>query len=744
MLSTQLPPLNARLAGSALLALAALVIPFHASAQTETPDSESSTEETDTPEAEDDSVDLGTMIISGEKIQRTAQESTTSASIHNAEDLERNGDESLGDLLRRVANANFNEEGRVSIRGISQNGAANGSGAPLISVQVDGVTLDRNSQQSSVSTLFDVEQVEILRGAQSTSQGRNALGGAMIVRTKEPTWVWDSVVRAGLGSRNAFELGYAGGGPILDSLAFRVSGLVNKDDGFITDINTNDDEYAKSRTEVGRFKLAWAPLGIPGLTSRLGISKSKFQGKRVYNMEPGEAASDPAFYRTSSANDPAYNDVDSRTASWETVYDLGDLQFTAVTGWMKSAQDYLLDYDGLDYDDGALDTAYRGENWTQELRVNLSSPEVYSGVIGVYGGRFDTSTLIEAEGVPYVENPPIFADYEQELVQEAENIAIFTEFDIELPYSLTATLGLRYDREELDSRDRFLTTAATSGGLDVLPLVLATGQTPDTDGFQGGKTTYDAILPKAGLRAALSDQWSVFMTYNEAYRAGGVDVDTESGNAVEFDPEYTRNYEIGARGQLRELGIDFSANIYYIDWEDQQVPVLAGNFFITQNAANSRLYGAETSVSWEATDAFTFDLTAGYADTKFLEFEQNGEDFSGNQFVFAPEYTGAVGVTWTPTESFTGTMSYSHQSMTFTQPDNLDSERGDERQLLDGRLAWKRGHWQLSLVGKNLLDEDYVTYSFQYPNGVPADSGARGYATYGRPRTVFGFVEWFL
>lgn len=694
--------------------------------------------------AAEHSLDLGTMVVSGEKIQRTAMESTTSASIHNAEDIERNGDESLGDLLRRVANANFNEEGRVSIRGISQNGAANGTGAPLISVQVDGVTLDRNSQQSSVSTLFDVEQVEILRGAQSTSQGRNALGGAMIVRTKEPTWVWDSVARAGLGSRNAFELGYAGGGPITNSLAFRISGLVNKDDGYITHLPTNDDEYAKSRTEVGRFKLAWAPMGLPGLSSRLGISKSKVHGKRVYNVEPGEAASDPQYFRTNSMNDPAYNDVDSRTGSWETVYDFGDVQLTAVTGWMDSAQDYLLDYDGLEYDDGALDVAYRGENVTQEIRLNLSNPEVYSGVIGVYGGRFDTSQLIEAEDVPYVESPRIEADYEQEIVQRADNIALFAEFDIELPWSLTATLGLRYDREELDSRDRFETTSAESGGLNVLPLVLASGQTPDTNGFQGAVTTYDALLPKAGLRAAITEQWSIFVTYNEAYRAGGVDVDTQSGEAVAYDPEYTKNYEVGTRLQLSDLGVSLSANAYYVEWEDQQVPVLSGSFFITQNAANSRLYGAETSMRWAATDTLSLDLVAGYAHTEFLEFVQNGEDYSGNEFVYAPKHTGSIGMNWTPSEQFSSTVSYSHTGMSFTQPDNLDSERGDERQLLDARMAWTRGHWRLSFVGKNLLDEDYVSYSFQYPNGVPGDSGPRGYATYGRPRTFFGFVEWFL
>ena len=104
---------------------------------------------------------LEEVIVTGEKIQRSLMETTTSISVFDAESLASQGDRDLADMLRRAGNTTSNEEGNISIRGISQAGAGGGTGSPLISVQVDGVTLDETSQDGAVVDMFDVASVEV-------------------------------------------------------------------------------------------------------------------------------------------------------------------------------------------------------------------------------------------------------------------------------------------------------------------------------------------------------------------------------------------------------------------------------------------------------------------------------------------------------------------------------------------------------------------------------------------------------
>ena len=108
-------------------------IPVQALSQTEAPAS---------AERDASAVQLDTVVVRGEKLGRRLSETTTSVSVYSGKNIEDQGDANLGDLLRRAANTTANEEGNLSIRGIGQAGAGGGTGAPLISVQVDGVTLD--------------------------------------------------------------------------------------------------------------------------------------------------------------------------------------------------------------------------------------------------------------------------------------------------------------------------------------------------------------------------------------------------------------------------------------------------------------------------------------------------------------------------------------------------------------------------------------------------------------------------
>lgn len=725
-------------------------------------------------------VQLEAVMVRGEKLGRTLSETTTSVSVFSGRNIDDQGDGSLGELLRRAANTTANEEGNLSIRGVSQTGAAGAGGPPLISVQVDGVTLDATSQQGALEDLFDVDQVEILRGAQSTSQGRNALAGAVVVTTREPTREWELRTRAILAQRDGREVDIAGGGPLSESFAFRLGGSFENDDGFITHQPDGNRDFARAQKSLLRGKLAFTPQGWQGFDSLFTLSVNRADGQPDYNQESGEAGSDPAQRRTSTVNEPTRDLVRSGQASWRNRLQVGEgLSLTAITATQRGKQNYLRDFDGLAEDGGDNDGFSHGSNVTQELRLNLKNLGRFTGVVGVYGGRFKEDTAFYTDditvtadeiGVPSVpvvgDAAGVGLDFFSLSATDARNIAGFTEFDVALPWRLTATLGLRYDSERLTSLNYAVTTRGDAAvvvpggvplagdvlaalpGISLLPLLQAGGIAPSSNGLQRGRTRYSALLPKAGLRWAVTPQWSVFASYAEAYRAGGVDVDTTNGQSLPYDPEYTSTYEIGARGDYARF--DVAVNAFYTDWRDQQIPVLRGQFFVTQNAARSRLFGGETSLGWLALSTLRLQLSAGVVDTRFIDYRIGEDDptpiigtmatdYSGNRFIFAPRFTGSLGAVWRPRAVARGLMvaaNYAQRSRSFTTPANRESERSESRSVLDGRIGWEQGWFRGYVFGKNLLDDDRVTETYQFPNGYPGAGSARGYAAYSVPRTL--------
>lgn len=713
------------------------------------------------------------IIVTGEKVGRSLQETATAVAVHTAEDIEDQGDSNIADILNRTGNTSSSVEGKLSIRGIS---AGTRDGSPLISVVVDGSTQDITSLQGASTQMFDVAQVEVLRGAQSTSQGRNALAGAVIINTQDPTWDWETKIQANAEQRNGKNLAIAFGGPLSENFAFRLVGQNQSTDGYVTHTPTGNEAFAREESNLLRGKLLFAPSDSR-YKSMLTISHNDTYGHPDYHMEKGEAGSDPEVRRTSTVNEPSFNDINTLNAAWLNEFEFNEhYTLVATTSAMDTDQLYFRDFDGTDEDGGSNPAWNDGRNWSQEVRLNIDFPGKVKGLFGLYGGRFDNNFYYESNGVranvndagipggPVGEAIEVEIDFFTRQEKSARNAAAFAEFDIELPWDTTATLGLRYDRETLDAYDETDTTRGdaylnlggaftpiplvgeqlasvfdqireNSPGLDVREVLIAGGIAPTTNGIQGGRTTYEALLPKVGLRHMINEEWTVFTTYVEAYRAGGVSVDTSNGETLPYDPEYTSNYEIGARGDLFDLGIQLGINLFYTEWEDQQVRVLRNQFYVTENAASSELYGADFSLGWQATDALRLHTSLGWVHTEYLEYQDSGNDHSGNEFVLAPPFTASIGGTYRNGRlMLSGTLS--HQDKAYVSPANNENEVAEERQLLNARIGWEEESLSVYVYGRNLLDQDYIAETFQFPDGYVGAPSARGYAAYGEPMTL--------
>lgn len=747
-----------------------------------------------------ETVRLERVVVRGEKLGRGLSETSTSTSITSGAELERYGDASVFDLMRRVGNVSVTDNGTFSIRGINSTGVdANEFGRPLASIYVDGVAQDRVSLQSGALDAWDVEQVEILRGPQSTSQGRNSLAGSVVLATRDPTLYWDARGRVLGGENGLSRYSLAGGGPLGAGFAFRIAGDESRDDGYVNNIVRDEPEWASSRTRNGRVKIAYQPDFLPDLRAVFsGTYAEENEGGVDLNFE--DADTPPS--RTAQAGDRTFYRFRSRSLALNLDYALAPgLDLTAVTGRLLGDGDFQLDGDRTEADLGLASGSNATQNFTQELRLNFTHGPL-RGLVGLYYGRFQDANDARNDGLPVTlerlvpggSTVPVIVetDVATTLSERERNQALFAEVDWQPLDRLTLTAGLRYDRVERQSSAPFTTERADLiactpealaalgpetclPGIDVLPIlslpllisdalpILSLPTLIPRAGDEVAPTDFDILLPKLGARYALTERLDVFASYAEGYRAGGAEILFTTGQLNTFDPEFTRNVEIGLRSDFFGGDVGLRSNLFYVDWRDQQVMVLteSRDDSFTANAAKSRLYGAEIEADWRGPQGFSAYASLGYTRTRFEDFVEGRtvttgdptaitpgtalnlllpppppRDFSGNEFARAPRWAASVGgARDTLGDGWLAALSVSVTDDAFDDPDNDPRSGADRRTLIDARVGYRLGAFTLSLAGRNLLDETYaVRRTFLDPDPAFSRDRAGRLVTYGDPR----------
>lgn len=699
---------------------------------------------------------LDALEVTGTKLGRTAQETQISVSALRGAELEQTNDTDLSDVFLRTANTYANASG-FTIRGIPNSGFTFSEGSDMATVLVDGASVDAQMFGYDGVSLWDVEQVEVLRGPQSTSQGRNSMAGAVIARTKNPTFHWEGALRATLGEYNTRQAAIAFGGPLVpDVLAFRVSVDDQYSDGSLTNVTRDEDDWLRTDTRTIRGKLLFEPAKWNGFSALLTLSDTDGDnGDRAYAYGTTVAE---LYERRAYENTRNHFDTRSRTASLEInqEFDTGWL-LTAVTGWSDFLLDSLYDGDrtatedllyGYDYDNDAL---------TQEIRL-LATGDTWRLLTGIYYA--DSSRGFGSSGPFYYVIPspldqifglpsPSFAllDLQQNGVVETENTAVFINGDWEPNDRWTLNLGVRFDRETLDresGQDIALLTGFPNAFalMDVPSLGIPAG-TPldyviqnlisDASAAGLGDDSFETMLPSAGVTYHWTPDVSTGLTATRGYRSGGVSFNQKRAAIVAFDPEYTTNYELSFRSLWHDGRIALNANAFYVDWTDQQVSVqLSSDIYDTQveNAGQSTYYGGELEIREDLGRDWSAYQTIGYTHTRFDDFSSAAFDYSGNAFPNSPQWTASAGLSYQPRRGWFGTASISYVSEAFTRPENDPAYILSAHTVVNAKLGYRFDSWSLYAYADNLLNEDYLESLWE-------QSATRYGAEPGNPR-VFG------
>lgn len=705
-----------------------------------------------------DAATLETIVVKGEKSDRTLQDTTTSVAVTTPERMREENLVDLFQILNRTANiAQTYGNSGFSIRGIQDR---DGAGSPLSTIYLDGAALPSTLVSGGPTTLWDLSQVEILRGPQSTIQGENALAGAVILRTEDPTMDWSGRARLLLADPSDRVASFAGGGALIaDELAFRIAVEDRDFNGFVKNPTRGVSEDGFDST-LARAKLLWTPSALPGLSVRLGYTWFDRDGPYLFSYSRLDT-DDPYQHRYNYSDAPNTEDTRTDLATLEVDYAFGDRwTFNAVTAWSDNTS--LRNYDG---DLTEQPVSWGGSDidndvFSQELRLGYEG-ERLKGLVGLYYSRHKDLTVsasqsnIEtpvatiagllmlngidpgtAQGVAelYASALPFIpVDYHSTTPARSENKALFADGEFQLGDRLAVIGGFRYDRQSYtfgtDTLATFtgalpdpnnygppgtdLNTIFTLINQAVLGFVgQAAGSTPV------GTRDFNTFLPKLGLRYALTDDVSASLVAQRGYRSGGSSFNIARSTTYAFDPEYTWNYEASLRSLWLDGTLALNANVYYIDWKDKQVTAFFGlndYDYHTVNAGRAHLYGFELEAVHHVNDRFDWYASLGHSRTKFDQFDAivgaNVDDYSGDEFAYAPHWTLAAGTNWRFARDWVLNLNANHRSKVYTDLGDFRTRLGG-RTLVNAKFGYERTNWSAWVFANNLLDEEYIQYTW--------------------------------
>ena len=559
------------------------------------------------PDAIDD------IVVTAEKSNRSLRDTASSVTVVTNEAAERMGVYGTNELLDRMTNLVNIKPGNAAptVRGIDGTGPAQGTDAffagtrPRLNYQIDGRTLGFNEAIFQNGTLWDIDQIEVYRGPQSTLQGRNAIAGTIAIRTADPTLNWEGRARALIGNQGERQVSGALSGPIAqDLLAFRLSADFRRSQSYV-DFTPYPEEAHPNRfqTLTLRGKLLLTPT--PDVRSLVTVSYVDGRTPQSeYVLGPNYDQKIPQ-----SALQPVFRSRDT-TGIWDTSWKVSDL--VTLQAYL-SATDFRTDrYSPAGQGNVRLD----GKEYVAEPFVRLRSPDGrFSGFVAAYIFRTHQNETIDLYG------GGAFRD-------RTQTTAAFGEFTGKLTDALTLVLGGRYEVEH-----RFRTGYAG-------PFLI------DFD------ETYREFLPKATLSLRASDAITVGVTAGRGYNGGGAGFTYyEPYVSYTYKPEFVWNYEGFLRSALAGGKITLTANVFYNDYKGLQLPYSLGVLStVIRNADKATTYGAEAGVSWNPSKGNSVYANIGLLKTKVNRYDD--PLVQGNDLLHAPAFTSDVGFTFSPDGKF--------------------------------------------------------------------------------------------
>ncbi|WP_445956267.1 TonB-dependent receptor [Yeosuana sp.] len=660
--------------------------------------------------------------VMGKSRKRTASIQTTPESVTalNAEGIENAGISDVSSFSALVPNLKFNTSqeiglNTITVRGISQ---VRGGDAPLAFV-VDGVTIPDPSLLSQ--ELYDLALIEVVKGPQGALYGKNAIGGAVNIYTKEPTNNMSNKIKLDVGNGGLKEAQFISTGALKeDKIFYRFSTQYKDFDGLLTNEFLNKKvDFRKDFNIRGQIKARVSNnFSITGTYQYFDLEG----GAAYYSVNPTGSTFDPGFPggvmdpNPKEGNNVIVADVLGRSdminnyGNIKMEYSFKNMSLQSITSFNIVKKTMNGDLDFLDFDLFTQNRVTDTKTFNQEIR--LSNKNTDSKLDWSLGGFYQNTEKDLVENGTFESDPYPVADY----VNTVKTLAFFGFADYKLTDNLTASAGFRYDIDKFSQVDDLFVTTSSR----------------DNNEFQ----------PKVSLSYQASKNTLLYVNYGRGYRTGGYNPQSTDLFNRDFKDEISDNYELGFKTSSWNNRFIFNGSIFSSKMKNQQQYILDLNTFIAgvYNYNESKFVGFELESRLRLTSFLDVFANYGYTNAEIIDGGKTGGDngtttdntiYNGNKTPFVPVSTFGIGMesSFKITEAlkFNGFLNLDTTGKTYWHESNRDSFTTDSYSLLAARIGLEYKNWKLDFWGKNLTDKQY--YQEFSPGefvGSPDDVAWRG------------------
>lgn len=583
----------------------------------------------------------------------------------------------------------------ITIRGVTQN---INSDAPVAFV-VDGVTLGNSLLIDQA--LFDVEQIEVLRGPQGALYGRNSIGGAINITTKKPTNELELRFKAMIGQGNDHRMQASVSGPIIeDKLLFRIAGGVEDRDGLFYNSAIQHPAYYR-RAGYGRVKL----LAMP--TDRLTIDLRAMGGThrggsnhwRATNVPDGVVPTDDGLPKEGIIQGDflAEQKLNYYSFSSRVDYDLDFANIAWISDYTHVAYPFYTDLDFLRVPQASASVDPENSGvLTEELRITSSDDQPLRWLVG---GFYQHQKRFRQINVWFGRAPDNSPDLILPSRTANKSYAAFGQVNYDIMDPLELTVAARYDQDDREQVTQALAKSFTS--------------------FQ----------PKIQLAYKPSHSLTFYGTYSEGFRSGGFNGTNTYGNSDDgldgfsYEAEELKNKEVGFKSSFAGGKVRFKGSFYHIDYKNQQFFLYSptgGQSLV--NANKSKVKGFDLEANLRPTPGLIIDLGFAYTDSEIVDFGNTFPDLTG---VF-PDQVNGKKIVYTPDYDFNAAIQYDFEmgdDLVLTPRfdyrrvgkqywgfDNIENQKAYD--LGTARLTLSKDNWKISGFVENLFGTNYAEFVF--------------------------------
>tara|TARA_R110002073_G_scaffold5220_3_gene32567 strand:+ start:54 stop:2231 length:2178 start_codon:yes stop_codon:yes gene_type:complete len=602
---------------------------------------------------------------------------------------------------------------------------------PSIGIMLDNLEL---GDSANAGMLFDVSQVEVLRGPQGTRYGASAHAGMVNIRSNAPTREFEGELNGRVGNYDSYQLGLALSGPLSDTVAARVAAQQFRSDGYIENVALDRDDSADFDEATVRTRVQWTPsdvanyeLGVLYFNADNGYDAWSLNNSReTFSDQPGEDTQETLAFTGSGqwllasghTLEAVISHIDtelgqSYDADW--VSDALCVEFTCSGGNDTAQEIFARDRNRSVADVrllGGAETLARGEGrYVLGLYANVSDEALDYDYPSVWYGDFGNNS-----------------DY------DTERQAIYGEYEFAVTDRLSLTAGARVERFEDDYSD--------------------------SNGFRSDSSE-NLLNAELSARYDLNEQTMLYASVARGAKPGGVNTTAGANqpfmspqfqaymaDKLRFEDETLVNTEVGLKSVSQEGRLSANLALFRTTRSNAQLEnwMWDGDAGLwvgyLDSASDATSYGAELETRFLASERIELFANLGWLETEVDSIETFDLDL--NAFVTrdnreqakSPQYQYNIGTVVTFSDALSARLEVEGQDSSFFGYYHNGELQGYD--LLNASVNWVIGQVSLTFWGRNLTDEDYAVHGLYFGVDPRDDFGAWANQTYtqlGEPRT---------